>query len=143
MLGDLLVQGGTMTSQMSPTIFVVEDDDLSRNRLCQLLRSFGWDAAGFTTTQMSRSSLPALMADCMLLDLTANESNGLQVLTSLRQRALHTRVIALALNGDSDHLMRGPDSAVKAVLHKPIDPTVMRSTILSVIGQPSSLAVGA
>ena len=128
-----------MPNRTPPTIFVVDADDLSRHRLCETLRSFGWNTAGFTPVQMCRNA-PLSAADCLLLDVPESASIAVQVLAALHLRGALMPVIAITTHIDAELVVRARARSVRAVVRRPFSAEDLRATILHVISGRTALA---
>lgn len=122
-----------MPIQTPPTIFVIDADDRSRQRLCESLRSFGWHAAGFTPAQICRAAPPAA-ADCFVLDAARSATTAIQVLAALHLRDVTTPVVAITAQIDAELIVRSRTRNVRAVLRRPFVIEDLCTTILHVIG---------
>jgi FixJ family two-component response regulator len=129
-----------MNSQLPPTVFVVDDDDLSRHQLCKMLRSFGWCAAGFTSDQACRTLSPTSKADCLLINVASSTSTALQVLAALNLRGLVLPVIAITFDIDAELIMRARARSVRAVMHRPINAEKLRMAVEGVIDGRTAMA---
>ena len=115
-----------------PTVFVVDDDDHSREHLCDLVRSFDWYVASYTSGQMYLRTLAVLAADCIVLDLIMPD-DGLTVIKALRQRGMRTPVVAVTDCSDSKLLSQARAAGIGAVVCRPVDRDELRSAVQRLI----------
>ena len=66
-------------------IYYVEDDDNIRGLTLYALRQQGMDAEGFSCDSEFRAAVAARVPDAVLLDIMLPDTDGLQILTRLRQ----------------------------------------------------------
>lgn len=128
-----------MHTQSPPTVFVIDADDVSRHRLCEALRSFGWYAAGFTPAQICRSAPPSA-ADCLVLDAAKSASTAVQVLAALHLRDVITPVVAITAHIDVELIVRARARSVRAILRRPFEMDDLCTTVLQVIDGRAALA---
>ncbi|MBN8550499.1 MAG: response regulator [Deltaproteobacteria bacterium] len=67
------------------TLLVVEDDADSRNAICTILESLGFNHVGFASAKEALAALPGLKIDLALVDIMMPEMNGYELLREIRQ----------------------------------------------------------
>ena len=112
-------------------VLVVEDDDLARSALVNLLTSWGAtvaEAAGLAVAleQLQRGLQPALIISDYRLP---GQENGIQAVLRLRLAA-QKEIPACLISGDTDpDLMQAAKVAGLTLMHKPVRPAKLRSLI--------------
>jgi signal transduction histidine kinase/ActR/RegA family two-component response regulator len=116
---------------LTGTVLVIEDDDLVRLALVDLLKSWGWrvaEARGLKSALklIQEGVLPGLIISDYRLDDTLN---GIHVITQLRQQ-LARLIPACLISGDTDReLIQAAQAAQLTLLHKPVRPAKLRSLL--------------
>lgn len=102
-------------------VLVVEDHDEARKLVEDLLISEGFDVLTAANGAEALRMLKAITPDLIVLDLLLPWVNGIEVLTTMRQTPVLTRVPVLITTGsptqEADLARFGP----LAVLRKPLD----------------------
>ncbi len=107
-------------------VLVVEDDDSSRYGLKSLLESEGYDVSEAVDLGEATERLAADRPDVIVLDITLPDGDGAAWLVSLRRVGLAPMpVIALTGVTADDDRRRIERSGVYAVLHKPVQITLL------------------
>ena len=112
-------------------VLVVEDDDLARSALVNLLTSWGAtvaEAPGLAVAleQLQRGLQPALIISDYRLP---GQENGIQAVLRLRLAA-QKEIPACLISGDTDpDLMQAAKVAGLTLMHKPVRPAKLRSLI--------------
>ncbi|MCM2297573.1 ATP-binding protein [Rhodoferax sp.] len=116
---------------LTGTVLVIEDDDLVRQALVDLLKSWGWMVAEARDLKSAMELiqggvLPGLIISDYRLDDTLN---GILVITQLRQQLAHP-IPACLISGDTDTaLIQAAQAAQLTLLHKPVRPAKLRSLL--------------
>ena len=116
---------------LTGTVLVIEDDDLVRRALVDLLTSWGWMVAEARDLKsalelIQGGVLPGLIISDYRLDDTLN---GILVITQLRQQLAHP-IPACLISGDTDTaLIQAAQAAQLTLLHKPVRPAKLRSLL--------------
>ncbi len=110
---------------MSPTVFVVDDDEAMRDSLSQLLESAGQrvevHADGITFLAAYTVDRPG----CLLLDMAMPGMTGLEVQAALKARGLEIPVVFLTGHGDIPLAVRAVRGGAVDFLEKPVEGTVL------------------
>jgi DNA-binding response OmpR family regulator len=121
--------GGPIVSLNAARVLVVEDDDDERRLVEDLLISEGFDvitaAIGAEALRMMKRMTP----DLMVLDLLLPWVNGVEVLSTMRQNPLLTRVPVLVTTGSSTQEGDIAAFAPLVVLRKPLETESVIKTI--------------
>ena len=68
------------------TLLVVEDDTDSRNAICTILESLGFNFLAFGSAKEALAGLAGKKIDLALLDIMMPEMNGYELLREIRQK---------------------------------------------------------
>ena len=122
-------------------ILVVEDDEVLRNELIELLRNEGYEAEYISTFSDTAGQIIKSKPDLVLLDINIPELNGELVLRKLRKEADIPVIMVTSRTSESDEVLSmsyGADDYIT----KPYNPTILMLRISAVIrGQESRTAV--
>lgn len=84
---------------MRPTVFVVDDDEGSRNSLCWLIESAGLYAEAYNSGHGFLAAYDPGRPGCLILDLYMPGMTGLDLLAELGERLT---IPVILITGDSD-----------------------------------------
>ena len=113
-----------MTSEMTQTVFVVDDDDALRDALATLLEAEGWacetcaDAAAFLAKLGDWSPADC---GCVVLDVLMPGESGFDVQAHLNARRIDMPVIFITGYGDVPAAVRAMKGGAVDFLTKPFD----------------------
>ena len=108
-----------MTAASSPTIFVVDDDDLVRAAIQGMLKSVGLHSKTFGTAQdFLRSERPDAPS-CLVLDVRLPGVNGLDFQRQLVDAGIRIPVIFITGHGDIPMTVKAMKSGAVEFLTKP------------------------
>lgn len=108
-----------MTAAASPTIFVVDDDDLVRASIQGMLKSVGLQSKTFGTAQdFLRSDRPD-GPSCLVLDVRLPGVNGLDFQRQLVDAGIRIPVIFITGHGDIPMTVKAMKSGAVEFLTKP------------------------
>jgi len=104
----------------APLIAIVDDDELARDGIRDLVESLGYAAATFTS---SESFLPALIAraTCLITDLQMPGQSGLELQEALRSRGYQMPVILVTAYPNEKDRTRALNNGAVDFLSKPFD----------------------
>src|SRR5260370_35258550 len=89
-----------MTQASSPTVFVVDDDDLIRAAIQGMLKSVGLHSEGFGTALAFLRSKRPDGPSCLVLDVRLPGVNGLDFQSQLLDAGIQIPVIFITGHGD-------------------------------------------
>jgi len=107
------------------TILVVDDDEALRSVLVEALRKRGHDVDGARGDQDLPRSFPACRYDVVLLDLKLSGSDGLEILSRIRDSCPETLVIIMTAFGGADSAMEAMRCGAHDFLEKPFSLTIL------------------
>jgi two-component system, LuxR family, response regulator FixJ len=100
-------------------IFIIDDDDATRDSLRLLIEVEGFDAREFADGRAFLEQVRPVPGDCLLLDLQMPGMNGLEVLEELRRRGDGLSVIIVTALSDAATRGQALASGALAVIEKP------------------------
>jgi len=108
-------------SELTPTVFVVDDDEDVRLSIAELLRSAGLRVEAFATAQEFLRRERGEAPGCLVLDLQLPGMDGLDVQRELAGSDDSMPIIFLTAHGDIPTTVRAMKSGAVEFLTKPFD----------------------
>ena len=100
-------------------IFIVDDDDGTRDSLRLLVECEGFETQDFASGRLFLDGARPADGDCLILDVNMPGMNGLDVLEELRRRGGRLPVIIITAWPDAATRSRARDAGALALLEKP------------------------
>ena len=88
------------SSQIEPTVFVVEDDIDTQHSLELLIRAQGWRSQTCDSAREFLSRPRPFIPSCLILAFSATDSNGLEVQKRIARECAEIPIIVIADYGD-------------------------------------------
>ena len=108
----------------APIVYVVDDDISVRSSLELLVASAGWRAETFASAREFLSLPPAVVPNCLVLDVSLPDLNGLDVQPLLRDRT-EMPIIFVTGHGDVSMTVQAMKAGAVDFLTKPYDPETL------------------
>jgi two-component system, cell cycle response regulator DivK len=126
---------------MKGRILVVEDNQLSRELLCDWLETESYQVTSASNLQQAFDAIKELPPDAILLDVQLGDQDGLSIATWIRrQPALaHIRIIAVTAHAMVTEQERIFHSGCNAYVPKPIDFKVLTKQLQQWLAMPAAL----
>jgi len=105
----------------APLIAIVDDDELARDGIRDLVESLGYAAATFASAERFLQSPVIARATCLITDLQMPGQNGLELQRELRSRGYQMPVILVTAYPNEKHRTHALDNGAVGFLSKPID----------------------
>lgn len=132
-------RSGVAPSGRARRVLIVEDDDSSRYGLKSLLESEGYSVTEARNLSEASGRLSADSPEVAVLDITLPDGDGAAWLASLREQGpLPCPVIALTGVTADDDRRRIERSGVAAVLHKPVNVSLLFEALEECLERPVS-----
>lgn len=113
--------GGPVVSVNAACVLVVEDDDEARKLVEDLLISEGFDVITAVNGAEALRMLKTMTPDLLVLDLLLPWVNGVEVLSTMRESPVLTRVPVLVTTGSSTQEADLAPFAPLLILRKPLE----------------------
>jgi CheY-like chemotaxis protein len=112
-------------------ILVVEDNELSRELLCDWLEAENYDVASASTLEQAFAAIHEMPPDAVLLDVQLGDQDGLSIASWIRkQTALsHIPVIAVTAHAMVTEQERIFLAGCNACVSKPVDFKLLRQQL--------------
>jgi two-component system, cell cycle response regulator DivK len=126
---------------MKGRILVVEDNQLSRELLCDWLETESYQVISASNLQEAFDAIKRVPPDAILLDVQLGDQDGLSIATWIRrQPALaHIRIIAVTAHAMVTEQERIFHSGCNAYVPKPIDFKVLTKQLQQWLAMPAAL----
>jgi FixJ family two-component response regulator len=105
----------------APLIAIVDDDELARDCIRELVESLGYAAATFTSAESFLQSAEIVQAACLITDLQMPGQNGLELQELLRSRGYQMPVILVTAYPNEKDRTCALNSGAIGFLSKPFD----------------------
>jgi FixJ family two-component response regulator len=110
-------------------VYVVDDDDATRDVVARVIRTFGYEVEAFATADAFLSALPANRAACLVLDVELTDSTGFDVVAGMEQRGVALPTIFMTGVGTIPMSVKAMKAGAVEFLTKPIDWDALRAAI--------------
>jgi FixJ family two-component response regulator len=116
-------------ADVTPIVFVVDDDVAVRESLQLLIRCEGWQPRAFASAQEFFARPPALVPNCLILDVSLAGLDGLDVQKRVSIERPEMPVIFIMGHGDVRTTVQAMKAGASEFLTKPFRDDVMVSAI--------------
>lgn len=125
---------------MTHHILVVEDNDLSRELLCDWLESEGYQVTSAVTLQDAFDAIKKMPPDAILLDVQLGDQDGLSIAMWTRHQPTlaHIRIIAVTAHAMVTEQERIFQSGCNAYVPKPVDFKVLTKQLQQWLSVPTA-----
>ena len=114
-------------------LLVIEDEISLQNIMASTLRKEGYIVETASTFSSASEKIGAYVYDCILLDITLPDGNGLDLLSDIRNAEKGTNVIITSARDSLDDKIRGLELGADDYLAKPFHIAELAARIRSVI----------
>jgi FixJ family two-component response regulator len=130
--------GASVMADVTPIVFVVDDDVAVRESLQLLIRCEGWQPRAFASAQEFFARPPALVPNCLILDVSLA---GLDVQRRVSIERPEMPIIFITGHGDVRTTVQAMKAGASEFLTKPFRDDVMLSAIREAL-ERSRVALG-
>jgi FixJ family two-component response regulator len=113
----------------TPIVFVVDDDISVRESLEALIRWGGWHVETFASAEAFLSRPRVDVPNCLVLDVSLPDLNGLDLQTRVAVERLETPIIFITGHGDVPMTVRAMKAGAVEFLTKPVGDDVLLNAI--------------
>ncbi len=128
-------------SQITPVVFVVDDDISVREALEGLISFAGWRAETFASASEFLARQQVFAPTCLILDVSLPDLNGLDLQERLAADRMDMPIIFITGYGDVPMTVRAMKAGAVEFLTKPFNDSVLLSAIRSAL-ERSAAALG-
>jgi FixJ family two-component response regulator len=116
-------RGSTYTGEFmmneKPTVFIVDDDQVARESVVEMVTFKGLSAKGFATAEEFLDQYDPAASGCLVLDVRMPGMSGLQLQQQLRERGSTLPVIVITGHADVPMAVRAMQNGAITFLEKP------------------------
>jgi len=112
-----------------PLLSVVDDDEMLRESLPDLLREFGFSARAFSSGQEFLSSEYVDETRCLILDVAMPEMSGLDLQAELKRRGQAIPIIFITGQKDEDIRKQAYQQGAVKFLYKPFSDSALLEAV--------------
>ena len=105
----------------APLVAIVDDDELARDGIRELVESLGYTATTFPSAEHFLQSAVVAQTTCLITDLQMPGLSGLDLQEELQSRGYHTPVILITAYANDKHRPRALNNGAVGFLSKPFD----------------------
>ena len=116
-------------SELKPTVFVVDDDVSVRESLEGLIATAGWEARTFDSAEAFLACPPASGPNCLILDVSLPDLNGLDLQARLAGVRTEMPIIFITGYGDVPMSVRAMKAGAAEFLTKPFGEEALLAAI--------------
>jgi FixJ family two-component response regulator len=127
-VGDLIVP--------EKRVSIVDDDESVRESLPDLLRSFGFEVAAFSSAEEFLSSNEGVLSDCLVLDVAMPGMSGPELQIELARRKQDIPIIFITSHPDDGIGARVLSRGAVACLAKPFEASAILEAVRAALDGP-------
>lgn len=116
-------------SSISPTVFIIDDDNTVLSALESLVRSVGLRTEAYASAPTFLSGYQPTEAGCVLVDMRLPGMSGLELQAELRERQIDLPVIMMSGYGDVASAVRAMKAGAADFFQKPINSQILLEAI--------------
>ncbi len=102
-------------------VYILDDDEASRNSIATLLSSAGFRTRSFASANQFLREAASLAPGCLISDLRMPDMDGITLLQQLMTMKLNIRVVLITGHGDIKTAVRAIKSGAADFVEKPYD----------------------
>lgn len=106
-------------SELKPEVFVVDDDEVVRNTIGQLIESVDIKSKVFTSAREFLDSYDPVQPGCLVLDVRMPGMSGIQLQAKLKEKDIHIPIIFITGHGDVPMAVRAVKDGAVDFIEKP------------------------
>jgi len=120
---------------LSPTVFIVDDDAEVRDAIKLLMDSVGLDADTFESAQDYLARFDPERAGCLVLDIRMKGMSGLDLQDQLSEEPLHPPIIIITGHGDVAMAVRAVKAGAVDFIEKPFNDQLLLDAVHRAVEQ--------
>src|SRR5258705_11014903 len=122
-------------TDVTPTVFVIDDEESVRKALRRLLRASGYQAVVFGSAQEFLEQCRPAMVGCLVLDVAMPEMSGLELQQILAARGSGWPIIFLTGQDDAPISFKARNQGTIGFFTKPVDGESLLAAVEKAIEQ--------
>jgi FixJ family two-component response regulator len=116
-----------------PLLSVVDDDEMLRESLPDLLRECGFAARAFSSGQEFLASDSVEETECLILDIAMAGMSGLELQKELKRRRQTIPIVFITAHRDEDIRQQAFREGAVNILYKPFSDTALLDAVNSAL----------
>jgi FixJ family two-component response regulator len=133
--------GASILSDVTPIVFVVDDDVSVRESLQRMIRCEDWQPRAFASVEEFFARPPAVVPNCLILDVSLAGLDGLSAQRRISIERRETPIIFITGNGDVPTTVKAMKAGAFEFLTKPFRDDVILNAIREAL-ERSRVALG-
>ena len=126
-------------SQVTPVVFVVDDDVSVRESLEALIRQAGWQPQTFASAREFLTHPLSLTPSCLVLDVSLPDLNGLELQSRIAAGGIDMPIIFITGYGDVPMTVQAMKAGAFDFLTKPLNNDVLLAAIENAIERSETI----
>lgn len=126
-------------SELRPVIFIVDDDEVVRNTIGQLIESVNLKAKKFASAREFLDSYVPAQPGCLVLDVRMPGMSGIQLQAKLREKTIQIPIIFITGHGDVQMAVQAVKNGALNFIEKPFRNQVLLDQIQEALVRDSQL----
>jgi FixJ family two-component response regulator len=122
----------------SPTVHVVDDDEMTRKGTARLLAAAGLDARTYPSARAFLDAIEPETSGCIILDVRLPDQNGLELQVALAEREVPLPIIFMTGFGEIPDSVRAIQRGAVDFLTKPVDGHVLLAAVSRALAQDAA-----
>lgn len=128
-----------MSTPVSPSILVVENEPAMASLLCGSLIREGFTVTSANSVALARQAINGICTDAVLLDLGLPDGDGLEVLADIRARRSELPVLVLTARDSVADRVIGLDSGADDYMGKPFETSELLARLRALLRRRGSV----
>jgi len=127
------LESGSPKLEVTPIVFVVDDDISVRESLESLIRFVGWHSETFASAEEFLARPRGMAPSCLVLDVSLPDLNGLELQKLIAPDRVDMPIIFITGHGDVPMTVQAMKAGAVEFLTKPFDDDVLLTAIRNAI----------
>jgi RNA polymerase sigma factor (sigma-70 family) len=124
-----------VNNSVCPTVFVVDDDGVTRALLIQLVQKLGYHFKGYPSAEAFLHDFDPDLPGCMILDIQMEGMNGLELQRKLVDRQIALPVIMLSAHGNVHSAVQAMKQHAFDFVEKPFDRRRLSQVLIKAVAR--------
>ncbi len=126
-------------SELEPVVFIVDDEEIIRNTIGQLVESVNLKAKAFASAQEFLGTYDPAQPGCLVLDVRMPGMSGIQLQAKLREKNVQIPIIFITGHGDVPMAVRVLKNGAVDFIEKPFRNQVLLDQIQKALARDTQL----
>ena len=122
----------------SPTVHVVDDDEMTRKGTARLLAAAGFESRTYASARAFLDAIEPDTSGCIILDVRLPDQNGLELQAALAEREVPLPIVFMTGFGEIPDSVRAIQRGAVDFLTKPVDGHVLLDAVSRALAQDAA-----